>query len=100
MAFPPTHTAQGQAAFPFPTSFPPLNHTLHSPHLVLCPVRFYTSRPALKRYVRVLSHWLQAARQLEVFTNGDGSATRSLWEAMGVVQHHDAVSGTERQHVA
>ena len=61
---------------------------------------FYTSRPALKRYVRVLSHWLQAARQLEVVSGGDGSGTRALWEAMGVVQHHDAVSGTERQHVA
>ena len=61
---------------------------------------FYTSRPALKRYVRVLSQRLQVARQLEVFSGGDGSGTRALWEAMGVVQHHDAVSGTERQHVA
>ena len=61
---------------------------------------FYTSRPALKRYVRELSNRLQAARQLEVFSGGDGSGTRALWEAMGVVQHHDAVSGTERQHVA
>ena len=61
---------------------------------------FYTSRPALKRYVRELSHRLQVARQLEVFSGGDGAATRALWEAMGVVQHHDAVSGTERQHVA
>ena len=43
---------------------------------------FYTSRPALKRYVRVLSHVLQAARQLEVFTSADGSATRALWEAL------------------
>lgn len=24
----------------------------------------------------------------------------ALWEAMGVAQHHDAVSGTEKQHVA
>ena len=61
---------------------------------------FYTSRPALKRHVRVMSHLLQAARQLEVIAEGDGSGTRKLWEAMGVVQHHDAVSGTERQHVA
>ena len=59
---------------------------------------FYTSRPALKRYVRVLSHDLQVARQLEALTGGDGAGTRALWEAMGVVQHHDAVSGTERQH--
>ena len=53
---------------------------------------FYTSRPALKRYVRVLSHRLQAARQLEVFSGGDGSGTRALWEALGVVQHHDGQS--------
>ena len=49
---------------------------------------FYTSRPALKRYVRELSQRLQVARQLEVVSGGDGSNTRALWEAMGVVQHH------------
>ena len=53
---------------------------------------FYTSRPALKRYVRELSHQLQVARQLELVSGGDGSDTRALWEAMGVVQHHDGQS--------
>nr|XP_023887935.1 probable alpha-mannosidase At5g13980 isoform X3 [Quercus suber] len=44
----------------------------------------------------------QAARQLEFFKgrNKLGPNTDSLAEALAVVQHHDAVSGTEKQHVA
>ena len=61
---------------------------------------YFTSRPGVKRYVRDSSILLQAARQLEVFSGGNGSATEAAWEAIGVAQHHDAVSGTERQHVA
>ena len=41
-------------------------------------------------------------KQLEVLGNlgeSDYSSER-LREAMGVAQHHDAVSGTEKQHVA
>ena len=34
-----------------------------------------------------------------MFTGGDGSGTEPAWEALGVLQHHDAISGTERQHV-
>ena len=49
---------------------------------------YFTSRAALKRYVRVQSAFLQVARHLELFTAGDGSATEALWEAMGVAQHH------------
>jgi alpha-mannosidase len=55
----------------------------------------------------VLSGYLQAARQLEVITglySGDGSFSSdklfTLEEASGVAQHHDAVSGTSKQHVA
>ncbi|KAG6556620.1 hypothetical protein Mapa_001561 [Marchantia paleacea] len=63
---------------------------------------YFTSRAALKRYVRRLSGVLQAARQLEfiVGKNETGPNTDSLEEAMAIVQHHDGVSGTERQHVA
>jgi len=61
---------------------------------------FYSSRPGKKGYVRSSSILLQAARQLEVLTGGDGSGTEAAWEALGVLQHHDAISGTERQHVS
>ena len=61
---------------------------------------YFTSRPGVKRYVRDSSILLQAARHLEVFSGGNGNGTEAAWEAIGVAQHHDAVSGTERQHVA
>ena len=41
----------------------------------------------------------QACRQLELQFN-TASRSQELWEAMGLAQHHDAVSGTEKQHVA
>uniref|UniRef100_A0A8C5FED1 Lysosomal alpha-mannosidase n=1 Tax=Gadus morhua TaxID=8049 RepID=A0A8C5FED1_GADMO len=68
---------------------------------------YFTSRPALKRYERVSNGRLQTCNQLEVlggpssrkgpFGAGDSETLR---EAMAVAQHHDAVSGTEKQHVA
>ncbi|CAK9177487.1 unnamed protein product [Ilex paraguariensis] len=63
---------------------------------------YFTSRPALKGYVRMISGYYLAARQLEFF-NGRGKTgpvMDSLPDALAVVQHHDAVSGTEQQHVA
>ena len=61
---------------------------------------FLTSRPALKRYVRMASAQLQVLRQLEVWLAANGSATQGLWEAVAIAQHHDGVSGTSKQHVA
>lgn len=62
---------------------------------------FFTSRPALKRYVRTSSALLQAARQLvAVARTVPADSTLALEEALGVVQHHDAITGTEMQHVA
>lgn len=61
---------------------------------------YFASRPALKKAVRVHSTYLNTARQLEVFGRGDGSATTALAEPLGLAQHHDAVSGTSKQHVA
>uniref|UniRef100_A0A8C5D3T0 Alpha-mannosidase n=1 Tax=Gouania willdenowi TaxID=441366 RepID=A0A8C5D3T0_GOUWI len=64
-------------------------------------------RPALKRYERLSNSNLQTCNQLEVL---GGSASRkgpfgvgdshTMKNAMAVAQHHDAVSGTEKQHVA
>ncbi|KAH9608357.1 hypothetical protein KSS87_017812 [Heliosperma pusillum] len=61
---------------------------------------FFTSRPAFKRYVRSLSGYYVAARQLEylIRRNPAGPNTFSLGDALGIAQHHDAVSGTAQQH--
>ena len=42
------------------------------------------------------------ARQLEFFrgSNKIGPTTYTLADALAIVQHHDAVSGTEKQHMA
>ncbi|XP_055093172.1 lysosomal alpha-mannosidase isoform X4 [Symphalangus syndactylus] len=68
---------------------------------------YFSSRPALKRYERLSYNFLQVCNQLEAlvglaanvgpYGSGDSAA---LNEAMAVLQHHDAVSGTSRQHVA
>ncbi|KAG7984987.1 hypothetical protein I3843_03G001300 [Carya illinoinensis] len=63
---------------------------------------YFTSRPALKGYVRMMSAYYLAARQLEFFKGRSnfGPNTDALADALAVAQHHDAVSGTEREHVA
>ncbi|KAK6275839.1 hypothetical protein POUND7_005548 [Theobroma cacao] len=63
---------------------------------------YFTSRPALKGYVRTMSSYYLAARQLEFFKGRSkvGPNTDSLADALAIAQHHDAVSGTSKQHVA
>jgi alpha-mannosidase len=63
---------------------------------------YFTSRPAFKKYVRDLSGYYLAARQLEFLRGRDssGPTTDMLADALAIAQHHDAVSGTQRQHVA
>lgn len=63
---------------------------------------YFTSRPAIKGYVRMMSNYLQSARQIlnmAGMPTAQGGPLERLWEAMSVLQHHDAVSGTEKQHV-
>uniref|UniRef100_A0A5B7CBJ8 Alpha-mannosidase n=1 Tax=Davidia involucrata TaxID=16924 RepID=A0A5B7CBJ8_DAVIN len=63
---------------------------------------YFTSRPAIKRYVRIMSGYYLAARQLEFFKGRSNSVpnTDTLADALAIAQHHDAVTGTEKQHVA
>ncbi|KAF9622794.1 hypothetical protein IFM89_034029 [Coptis chinensis] len=61
---------------------------------------YFSSRPALKRYIRMLSGYYLAARQFEflVGRRSSGPHSFSLGDALGIAQHHDAVTGTSPQH--
>lgn len=67
---------------------------------------YFSSRPALKRYERLSYNFLQVCNQLEALVGpeakvgpyGSGDSA-PLNEAMAVLQHHDAVTGTARQNV-
>jgi alpha-mannosidase len=72
---------------------------------------YFTSRTAFKRFERVASSFLLAARQIDALLPTaveDLSSTASesspplylLEDNLGVAQHHDAVSGTAKQHVS
>uniref|UniRef100_T1PFV0 Alpha-mannosidase n=1 Tax=Musca domestica TaxID=7370 RepID=T1PFV0_MUSDO len=65
---------------------------------------YYSSRPTQKRFERDGNHFLQVAKQLTTMANLTTTAAfanlDTLRQAMGIMQHHDAVTGTEKQHVA
>src|SRR5262245_18442367 len=63
---------------------------------------YFTSRVALRGYIRSLSSYLQSCRQLEILVPNtpSGQTSSKLIDAMSVAQHHDAVAGTSKQHVA
>ena len=75
---------------------------------------YFTSRSGFKKFERVASSFLLAARQIESLPENASNicvhdcesrcnCERPLYDledALGVVQHHDAVSGTAKQHVA
>ena len=73
-------------------------------------VGFYSSRPDLKGFVRAASAQLQAANaaltNLVLLRNGTGvdAATETAAldiqaSALGVAQHHDAITSSQRRHV-
>eukprot|EP01135_Chromosphaera_perkinsii_P011596 Nk52_evm35s2449 gene=Nk52_evmTU35s2449 len=73
---------------------------------------FFTSRPGLKGYVRSVSAFYSSAQSLiaqYMFRHGKKfnapalfakNALVQMGEVMGILQHHDAVSGTSKQAVA
>lgn len=64
---------------------------------------YFTSRAAFKRFERVASSFLLAARQIDAITPITSSSDSPLYpleDAVSTAQHHDAVAGTAKQHVA
>ncbi|BFZ17312.1 hypothetical protein BsWGS_20353 [Bradybaena similaris] len=66
---------------------------------------YFTSRAALKGYVRVVNSFFQSVKQVAALAKLDntfdtGAQLQRLAEALGVAQHHDGVSGTSKQAVA
>ena len=65
---------------------------------------YFTSRPALKRFISEGRRMLQALKQLAAVSWNDGKPNEeiifNMESVMGIMQHHDAITGTEKQHVA
>ncbi|EDV97218.1 lysosomal alpha-mannosidase [Drosophila grimshawi] len=65
---------------------------------------YFTSRPTQKRFERDGNHLLQTVKQLSTFAKLTSAQQTgnldSLRQVMGVMQHHDAITGTEKQAVA
>ncbi|XP_064486646.1 lysosomal alpha-mannosidase-like isoform X2 [Ornithodoros turicata] len=61
---------------------------------------FYTSRPNLKFYARYANGFLQACKQLSVLRGKYDSRVDKLKEAVAILQHHDAITGTSKRSVA
>ncbi|XP_018655617.1 putative lysosomal alpha-mannosidase (mannosidase alpha class 2b member 1) [Schistosoma mansoni] len=69
---------------------------------------YYTSRPALKYYIRQASNLLSMCEQIHLFANhipnknnpyDNEENINHLRQVLHIVQHHDAVTGTSKQHV-
>ncbi|XP_015440324.1 PREDICTED: lysosomal alpha-mannosidase [Dufourea novaeangliae] len=63
---------------------------------------YFSSRPTIKFFERMGNNLLQISKQLSVLTGlkGYDEQLQHFREAMGVMQHHDAITGTEKQLVA
>lgn len=65
---------------------------------------YFTSRPGLKYQIVMGNNFLQAAKQLSVLANPVNNQDavnelEPLQETLGILQHHDAVTGTCKQFV-
>ncbi|KAG6464134.1 hypothetical protein O3G_MSEX014300 [Manduca sexta] len=63
---------------------------------------YFTSRPTTKYFEREGNNYLQMVKQLQVLAGLEEHnkfVLNELKSAMGVMQHHDAITGTEKQHV-
>ncbi|XP_062127967.1 lysosomal alpha-mannosidase isoform X3 [Drosophila sulfurigaster albostrigata] len=65
---------------------------------------YFTSRPTLKRFERDGNHFLQVCKQLSALAPQQSAEfdphLNFMRETMGIMQHHDAVTGTEKEKVA
>ncbi|XP_068085422.1 lysosomal alpha-mannosidase-like [Anabrus simplex] len=61
---------------------------------------YFSSRPTSKYFERQGNNYLQVCKQLSALAGLDETGLEFLREAMGVMQHHDAITGTEKQEVA
>lgn len=60
---------------------------------------FYSSRPLLKVESEELGRRLRAAEAVAALGDADGSTLRRAQEALAIMQHHDAITGTSTDHV-
>ncbi|XP_064633968.1 lysosomal alpha-mannosidase-like [Lineus longissimus] len=95
--------ALNQANYTWPTKTDDFFPYAPGPHIYW--TGYFTSRPALKYYVRQTNSFLQACKQLDTLAqlgveHNSDIKVGVLKRAMATAQHHDAVSGTEVQNVA
>ncbi|CAL1527408.1 unnamed protein product [Lymnaea stagnalis] len=62
---------------------------------------YFTTRGGLKKHIKVAGQVLQSCKQLSIFAGLDESFRQIniLRDVMAVMQHHDAITGTQKKHV-